>query len=192
MDREIMRAKRTQSQKGGAVLITCVILSAGLLVTALSIQAQTSRDLYQVEGQIRIEQALQLEQAAQNYASAIQAEKTQVSNLLSQTGYLDLTCYPLNQQLPDPGRKIRSFQPPNMRVVGNLPIDIEVLFVAAPESACTAVGVPGLGILTLDNTRQKYQTIARIGCKTGTGATQSDDEVRENCITRTRYTWIDR
>lgn len=187
-----MRARYAHAQKGGAVLITCVILSAGLLVTALSIQAQTSKDLYQVEGQIRIDQAAQLEQAAQNYAAALQAEKTQVSNLLNQPGYLDLNCYPRNQQLPDPGRKIRSFRPPNMRVVGNLPIDIEVLFVAAPESACMTVGVPGLGLLTLDNTRQKYQTIARIGCKTGAGATQSDAEVRENCITRTRYTWIDR
>lgn len=187
-----MKLKQIHRQQGGTVLLTCVILTAGLLVTALSIQAQTSRDLYQVEGQIRIEQALQLEQAAQNYAAALQAEKTQVSHLLNQAGYLDQTCFPLNQQLPDPSRKVRSFSPPNMRVVGNLPIELEVLFVAAPESSCMTVGVAGLGILDLTNTRQKYQTIARIGCKTGVGVTQTDEEVRENCITRTRYTWIDR
>ncbi|MDH4396695.1 MAG: hypothetical protein QE278_13530 [Limnobacter sp.] len=186
-----MRAKHHQ-QQGAIVLITCVILSAGLLVTALSIQAQTSKDLYQTEGQIRIEQALQLEQAAQNYAAALQAEKTQVSGLLGQAGFLDMECRPMAQQLPDPTRSIRSIRPPNMRVVGNLPIDIEIKFLAAPGSTCMTLGVGGLGPLDLDNTRQKYQTIARIGCKTGGGATQTDEEARENCITRTRYTWIDR
>lgn len=186
-----MRA-RDLKQQGATVLITCVILSAGLLVTALSIQAQTSKDLYQTEGQIRIEQALQLEQAAQNYAAALQAEKTQISDLLGQAGFMDMSCLPMSQQLPDPSRSIRSIRPPNMRVVGDLPIDIEIRFLAAPGSYCMTLGVPGLGVLNLDNTRQKYQTIARIGCRTGGGATQTDEEVRENCITRTRYTWIDR
>jgi hypothetical protein len=186
-----MRAKYRR-QQGATVLITCVILSAGLLVTALSIQAQTSKDLYQTEGQIRIEQALQLEQAAQNYAAALQAERTQVSNLMGQAGFMDMNCRPMNEQLPDPSMSVRSIRPPNMRVVGDLPIDIEIRFIAAPGSTCITVGVGGLGLLDLDNTRQKYQTIARIGCKTGGGATQTDEAARENCITRTRYTWIDR
>jgi hypothetical protein len=105
---------------------------------------------------------------------------------------MDMSCLPMSQQLPDPSRSIRSIRPPNMRVVGDLPIDIEIRFLAAPGSNCMTLGVPGLGVLNLDNTRQKYQTIARIGCRTGGGATQTDEEVRENCITRTRYTWIDR
>lgn len=187
-----MPEKSKHLQQGGTVLLTCVILTAGLLVAALAIQAQTSKDLYQVEGQIRIEQALQLDQAAQNYASALQAEGGLITDLLGKTGFLDLTCLPLNQQLPDPSRKVLSFQPPNMRVVGNLPIEIEVRFLAAPESSCLKVGVAGLGVLNLGNTRQKYQTIARIGCKSTGRGSQTDEEVRENCITRTRYTWIDR
>lgn len=179
------------------ILLISLFMTAGLLVSALAVQSQTAKDLYQTESKIRTEQALQLEQAAQNYASALHVQAQKINSLLQDNDFMTWECLALSTALPEPTGTAARVSPPTMELAGRLPVEIEVRVTATPHSGCQTKPAneslqSWLGAPTVANTRMKYKTLAKIGCLSIAGNNPSSEELSETCITRTRYNWVDR
>lgn len=233
------RPMRSQ-QAGVAVMLSSVFLTTGLLLTSLYLQTRTTRELYQVENQIRLEQAAQIEQAGQNLAAAVMGKTADLNAMLSKPGVLLQTCLAKNTELPAPSAGLMTVTPPNFKAIGGgteaLAVEIDLKMIAAPASICASepagTNWPAWVAGDIANTRLKYQTTAKIGCSipstqgnagassTGGGgllgsliqfvgallgwnththahtkttmSTKESNSIQENCVTRTRYIWIDR